>query len=158
MAASGLVKPSGLLDDARCLTLAPGRGHADQALAPIRRPLALHPSQEGLGLRLHRLCQKPAGAVAQEGCERVVNRIGLTERHKAAAARQGACRLLQQVGQAFTRHETPPPSPRRHPGSDIAPWRGCRAGTLRPSAHQIRSTRLWLQTPPSACSRAVIRR
>ncbi len=32
-----------------------------------------------LGFRLDGLCQQPAGAVAQHGHERVVNRVGLTE-------------------------------------------------------------------------------
>jgi len=39
-----------------------------------------------------------------------------------------------------------------------APRFGCRFGTLSPSRHQIRSTRLWFTAHPSARSRAVIRR
>jgi len=61
----------------------------NQALAPIRQPHLPHGGQERIGFRLDGLCQHPAGAVAQDGRERVVNRVGLTEGNNAATARQG---------------------------------------------------------------------
>jgi len=45
----------------------------DQALAPVRQPHLPHGGQERLGFRLDRLCQQPAGTVAQDSREWVVN-------------------------------------------------------------------------------------
>ncbi len=55
----------------------------NQALAPVRQLHLPHGGQERLGFRLDRLCQQSAGTVAQDGRERVVNRVRLTEGNNA---------------------------------------------------------------------------
>jgi hypothetical protein len=61
----------------------------NQALAPVRQPQLPHGGQERLGFRLNGLRQQPAGAVPQDGRERAVNRVGLTEGNDGATARHG---------------------------------------------------------------------
>jgi hypothetical protein len=59
------------------------------ALAPVQQPLALHRCQERLGFRLHGLSQQPACAALQNRPQRIVDLVGLTERHNGATACHG---------------------------------------------------------------------
>jgi hypothetical protein len=61
----------------------------DHALPPIRQPCVRHHGQERLGLRFHRLGKQPAGAAPQDDSQRIVDRVGLTERDNSAIARHG---------------------------------------------------------------------
>jgi hypothetical protein len=70
------------------------------ALAPVHQPPVLHHGQERLGFGLDGLCQQPAGAVPQDGRERVINRVGLTEGNNGATARHGVS-LLREVQAGF---------------------------------------------------------
>ena len=57
----------------------------NQALTLIRKPHLPHGGQERLAFSFNGLCQQTAGAVAQDGRERVVNRVGLRLCHKITA-------------------------------------------------------------------------
>jgi hypothetical protein len=66
------------------------------AVTPIRQLLALHRSQERLGFRLDSLGQQPAGAAPQNGGQRIIDRVGLTEWDNSAIALHGVS-LLREV-------------------------------------------------------------
>ena len=72
----------------------------NQAIAPVRQLHALHRSKECVRLCLDGLGQQSAGAVAQNGRQRIVNRIGLTEGDNGAIARHGVS-LLREVQAGF---------------------------------------------------------
>jgi len=61
----------------------------DNALAPVRQPLALHLSQERLGFRLDGLGQQPARAAPQNRRQRIIDIIGLTEGNNGGSACHG---------------------------------------------------------------------
>ena len=85
-----------------------------QAIAPVRQLHDLHRSEERVSLGLDRLGQQPAGAASQNGRERVVDRIGLTEGNNGAIAHRGVS-LLREVQAGFhpPRYASlNPPSPR----------------------------------------------
>ncbi len=67
-----------------------------QPLAPVRQPQAAHLGQKGLGFRLHRLRQQPAGAVPQHRRQRIVHLVRLTEGNNFGIARHGVS-LLREV-------------------------------------------------------------
>lgn len=66
----------------------------NQALAPVRKLRLSHGGQERLSFCLDRLRRQSVGAIAQDGRERVVSRVRLTERNNAAA-RHGAPTLSE---------------------------------------------------------------
>ncbi len=68
----------------------------DDALAPVRQPLALHLSQERLGFRLDGLGQQPTRAAPQNRRQRIVDRLGLTEGNNGGSAHRGVS-LLREV-------------------------------------------------------------
>ena len=71
-----------------------------QALAPIRQLLALHRRQERLGLRLDGLGKQPASAAPQDGRQRIVDGLGLTEWDNGVIPRHGVS-LLREVQAGF---------------------------------------------------------
>src|SRR5207342_1762714 len=71
-----------------------------QALAPIRQLHALHRGQERLGLRLDGLGKQPACAAPQDGRQRVVDRLGLTEWDNGAIPRHRVS-FLREVQAGF---------------------------------------------------------
>ena len=89
---------------------------SNQAVATVRKQPIVHRGKESFGLYGLRL--KPSGPAPQNGCERIVNRVGLTERTMLLLL-VTAYPLLQEFRQAFTRLDAPP-SPSHHPFSATA--------------------------------------
>src|SRR5512144_3034747 len=71
-----------------------------QALAPIGQLYALHRGQEHLGLRLDGLGKQPTSAAPQDDCQRIVDRVGLTEWDNRTITRHGVS-LLREVQAGF---------------------------------------------------------
>jgi hypothetical protein len=91
----------------------------NQTVTPVRQLHALHRGEECLNLGLDGLSQQSAGAAAQNGRQRVVDCIGLTEETTVLSLVM-EYRPLREFRQAFTRLDTPPLSIRHHPDSAIA--------------------------------------
>ena len=73
---------------------------SDNALAPVRQLLALHLGQERVSFRLDGLGKQATRAAPQYGCQRVVERVGLTKWDNGAMARHGVS-LLREVKAGF---------------------------------------------------------
>jgi len=58
----------------------------DYALAPVRQSFAFHRRQERVSFRLNGLGQQPARAASQDRRQRIIDRIGLTERNNSGSA------------------------------------------------------------------------
>ena len=76
-------------------------------LAAVRKPQAPHGGEECISLHLDRLGQRPTGAVAQNGRQRVVDRIGLTE-GTTVLSLIVTYRSFGRLRQASTHLDTPP--------------------------------------------------
>jgi hypothetical protein len=62
---------------------------SNQAVAIVRKQPIFYRGKASFGLRLYGLRQQASGPAPQNGCERIVNRVGLTERNNAATAGYG---------------------------------------------------------------------
>ncbi len=92
----------------------------DHPLASVRQAHVLHSGQEGLGFRRHRLRQQPVGVAPQDGGQRAVDLVRLTERNNGGTARHRRIAPSGGSGRLVTRLDTPPLSPSHHPVSALA--------------------------------------
>ena len=88
--------------------------------SPVRKPEILHAGQKGLGLKLHRLREKPSGASPQHIRQGIMDLVGLTKSDDLAIRVHGVSLSLRGPGRLDTRLDTSPISFRHHPVSSIA--------------------------------------
>ena len=82
---------------------------ADHPRPPVLEALPVHGGEERLGLRLDRLREQPAGAVAQHRGQGVVDRVGVLKGVNPGIGRHGVSLPREVLAGLITRHDTPPP-------------------------------------------------
>jgi hypothetical protein len=130
---------------------------SNQAAATVRKQPIFHRGKASFGLRLYGLRQKPSGPTPQNGCETIVNRVGLTERNNAATAGlrwRARARLIEQAIEPVSSQAAAPLANRqflprrRSPGSPCPRQPPARSGRDTPSPARVFRARQRLQFPP----------
>ena len=73
------------------------------AAATVRQLEILHGGEEGLGLHLHSLSEKPSGTRTQDAGQRIIDRVGLTKPDNTAILFHGVSLSLRGSGRLDTR-------------------------------------------------------
>jgi hypothetical protein len=82
----------------------------NQAITPVRQLQLPHPGQEGLGLQLDRLREKPSCAGPQHIRQGILDRVGLTQADNVGRRVHGVSLSSRGSGRLDTRLDTPPQS------------------------------------------------